>query len=149
MTIIIIGVIFCCKCFNPLSPWIPQFKYSKTILERYHIASFNKTLSFQKLLHIDGKCHRQLIQSSESTAQTRLSMCCWQENNCVISCSEQEADRKKTAQNLCNHFLLWKRRLLNCQQLKVEHWKTNSYWGRILYYVAALGITRYWGFHWD
>ena len=65
---------------------IPQFKYSKTILERYYIASFNKTLSFQKLLHIDSKCHWQLIQSC---AQTRLSMCCWQENNnyCVISCS--------------------------------------------------------------
>lgn len=77
-----------------------QFKYSKTILERYYIASFNKTLNFQKLLHIDSKCHWQLIQSSAPTAQTRLSMCCWQENNCVISCSEQEADRKKLPKTL-------------------------------------------------
>ena len=94
-------------CFHPLSSWIPQFKYSKTILKRYYMASFNKTLSFQKLLHIDSKCHWQLIQSSAPTAQTRLSMCCWQENNCVISYSEQEADRKCL---LCssprNHTLL-------------------------------------------
>ena len=34
-----------------------QFKYSKTILERCYIASFNKTLSFQKL--IQNPCFRQ------------------------------------------------------------------------------------------
>ena len=33
------------------------YKYSETILKRYYIAFFNKTLSFQKLLHIDSKCH--------------------------------------------------------------------------------------------
>ena len=95
-----------------------QFKYSKTILERYYIASFNKTLNFQKLLHIDSKCHWQLIQSSAPTAQTRLSMCCWQENNCVISCSEQEADRKKLPKTLATISFFRKE-----DSLIVNNWK--------------------------
>ena len=111
-------------CFHPLSPWIPQFKYSKTILERYYIASFNKTLSFQKLLCIDRKCHWQLIHFIAPTAKTRLSMCCWQDNTYLAVITR--------GKNLSNRFLLWKRGLLNFQQLKVEHWKTNSCWWQIV-----------------
>ena len=123
-----------CLLFNDLVSILHCLLMRHWVFKNYFILTANV---------IDSKCHWQLIQSS---AQARLSMSCWQDNT-YLAVNKRQTE--KTAQNLSNHFLFQKTGLLNCQQLKIEHWKTNSCWQRIVYYVAALGITRYWGFHGD
>ena len=69
-------------------------------------------------------------------------MYCWQENNCDITCSEQEADRKKLPKTSATISFFRKE-----YSLIVNNWKLgiekNSCWWPIAYYVAALRITRY------